>query len=50
MCGNIILVAMMLHHFIIDELEGAKDTKDDNFFKRFYIDERNEVQQEVLSS
>jgi hypothetical protein len=47
MCGDIILFAMLLHNFIIDEREGAKDPDDLNFFERFYIDEHEEVQQRL---
>jgi hypothetical protein len=47
MCGDIILAAMLLHNFIIDEREGAKDTNDSNLFERFYINEHKEIQQRL---
>jgi hypothetical protein len=42
-----ILVAMLLHNFIIDECGGARDTDDAIFFERFYIDKHEEVQQKL---
>jgi hypothetical protein len=51
MYGDIILATMLLHNFIIDEREGAKDPEDSNFFERFYyIDEHEEVQQESVQA
>ncbi len=47
MCGDIILAAMLLHNFIIDKQEGAKDTEEETYFERFYINTNAEVQQKL---
>jgi hypothetical protein len=47
MCGDIILAAMLLHNFIIDKQEGAKDTEEETYFERFYINKNEEVQQKL---